>query len=103
MEKSWIMKNWPKVMYFVISHGILPILPLICTKFEHFLPPLEIKHQSRKSAFSDVFCKMSQIQNRKKETVMEQLRYDWSEKNHAKVRIKYFVKSLGTLIYIYDC
>ena len=27
MEKPWNMKNWPKVIDFVISHGILLILP----------------------------------------------------------------------------
>ena len=33
MEKSGNMKNWPKIMeFFGISHGILPILLLNCTK-----------------------------------------------------------------------
>ena len=43
--KTWKMKmkmeKWPKVMdFFLISHGILPILPPNCTKFVFFWLPL---------------------------------------------------------------
>ena len=32
MEKSWKLKNWPKVMEFCDQSWNLPILPLKCTK-----------------------------------------------------------------------
>ena len=47
-------KSWN----FVISHGILPILPPNCAKFVCILPALRIKNPCRKSVFSDVFSKI---------------------------------------------
>ena len=63
MEKSWNMKNWPKVMDFVISHGILPISPQNCTKFAHYLATTKKSSIDIESTVSDVFHKISQIQN----------------------------------------
>ena len=58
-------KNWPEVMEFCDQSGNLPILPLNCTKFDYSIGHhQEIKQRSRKSAFSDVFRKTSQMQNR---------------------------------------
>ena len=77
MEKSW---------NFVISHGILPILPLNCTKCVRFMPPLSInvgsphfppKHQEGKLDERDGHGKL--------------------RNSHGKVMHKYFVKSVETL------
>ena len=43
IEKSWNMKNMPKVMEFY------QYPPENCTKFAHFVPPLRNRH--KKSAF----------------------------------------------------
>ena len=56
LEKSWDMKNWPKVMEFCDQYGILPSN---CTKFAHF----SITETLNFHVFSDVFRKMSQKLN----------------------------------------
>ena len=62
MEKSWKMKNWPKVMEFCDqSWEFYQFCPQMSMFFCH---RLEIEQQSKKSAFSDVFRKMSRMQNR---------------------------------------
>ena len=50
MEKSWNIKNWPKVMEFVfISYGILPILLPNCTrKFSNELESLHFSARRHK-------------------------------------------------------
>ena len=55
-------------MEFVISHGILPIYPLNHIKFVLFFANIK---KFRKSVFSDLFCKVSRMQNLSQEMVME--------------------------------
>ena len=43
------------------SHGIFPISSLNFGQMYAFLRHYEIKHQLRKCAFSDLFCKMSRM------------------------------------------
>ena len=50
MEKSWNMKNWPKVMEFLFQ-----ILPLNCTKLVLFLAA------TKKLCIDLFFCKTLQI------------------------------------------
>ena len=72
MEKSRNMKHWPKVMEFVISHGLLPICPRIVPDlFLFFFHHKEIKQRSRKSAFyvNATLGREMVIENQ--ETVME--------------------------------
>ena len=69
----------------MISHGSLPLLPPNFTNFFFFLVTnKKLSSNLKKSAFSDVFCKMSQMQNREE-------RMSW------KIKETYFVKSVGTL------
>ena len=70
----------------MISHGIFPILPPNCTKFVPFWPSL------RNEAFSDVFGKMSRIENGGEGG------HGKSRNGHGKVMEKCFVKCVGTLI-----
>ena len=54
MEKSWNMINHKIPLHFVISHGILPILPKDLIKLVPFLFPA-LRH----FAFSDIFVNTS--------------------------------------------
>ena len=78
------------------SHGILCSVMEFCQFCSHIVPNLylfghhkELKQRSKKSAFSEVFGKMSRrMVMENQEMVMEK-----SWKSHGK----YFVKSVGTL------
>ena len=72
MEKSWNMKNWLKVMEFCAQSWN-------CAKSVFFGHHQEIKQQSRKFAFSDVFHKTSPMQNQ--EEIRSWKIKKWSWKN----------------------
>ena len=85
MEKSWSMKNWPKVMEFCYQSWNLQFLPLKCTNFVMFFA-------TTKKLLIDVeslhFLKFPQNCECK-----------IAKRNvHGKFMEKYFVKSVGTLI-----
>ena len=73
-QKSW---------NFVISHGILPILPPNLTKCVCLLSPLGNRAESRKSAFSNVFRKMSRMQNWEERWSWKIKKWSW--KSHGKI------------------
>ena len=61
------MKNWQKVLEFCDqSLDFNNFLPLNFTK----CCDQEIQHQFRKSAFSYLFCNMSQLQNLRRDMAM---------------------------------
>ena len=61
MEESWNLKKWPNVMEFCDS--VMEFCPQFVLNLYVFGQRQDIKQRSRKSAFSDVFCETSQIQN----------------------------------------
>ena len=83
MEKSWNMKNWPKVMDFFVS----------VMEFYQFcifsVAAKKLSSDLKKSAFSAKCCKFK----------IGQRDGHGKSRNgrHGKVMEKYFVKSVGTL------
>ena len=89
MEKSWNMKNWPK---FLITHGILPILPPSFIKFVFYLVTTKKLSRDLESLHFLTYsakrrkCKIRKIDGHGK-----------SRNYHGKVMEKYVFKSVGTL------
>ena len=91
MKESMNIKNGPKVMEFGISHGILPILPLNCTKFVFFVTTKKLSYDLESLHFLMYStkrheCKIGKMNGHGK-----------SRNGHGKVMEKYVVKSVGTL------
>ena len=90
MKKLWNMENLKKVMEFWDQSWSFNIFAL-------FWPNLFLKYCiNLKSAFSDIFSKMTPKQNACQEIVMEN-REMLMEKSWKKVMDKKFAKSVGTL------
>ena len=93
MEKSWKShRTWKicqKSWNFVVSHGILPILPqnysIFLVNSKKLSSDLESPHFPMFSA-KHCECKIGERNGHGK-----------SRKGHGKVMDKYFVKSVGTL------
>ena len=78
---------------FVISHGILQILPLNFAQFVPFLQTLRILESVLKVCIFRLFLQMSQMQKSSREVVIE-IRETVMEKFWKKK----FAKSVGTLV-----
>ena len=68
---NWNIKGKSKGGNFLITHGILPILPPNYTKFVPLLLALRHFALVQKPWNSDLFCKMLQMQNLSRVMVME--------------------------------
>ena len=91
IEKSWSMKNWPKVMevmefYQFCPQFVLNLFFLVTTK--KLSSGLESLHVL---TFSEKRCKFK---------IGETDGHEKSRNGHGKVIEKYFLKSVGTLIYV---
>ena len=84
MEKSWNVKNLPKVME--LCESVMEFDRQNRAKFVFFLSPPRNKQRSywsRKAAFSDVFRKMSQMQNQGERWSWKIKKWSW--KIHGKI------------------
>ena len=76
MGKSWNMTNYQKSWNFVISHGILPILPPNCTKFVFFVTTLKFSSDLESLNFFPAMQKEERWSWKIKK---------WSWKSHGKL------------------
>ena len=77
---SWKSQICQKSWNFVISHGNLPILH---PNLYFFVTAKKLSSNLRKSAFSDVFRKMSWMQNREEKWSWKIKKWSW--KSHDKI------------------